>query len=237
MFLKLRSLKLLLILLLCLVKESQSQTPAFNLDNFNNRNSEHQSLVQQVRLWSYCSGRFVQITRAGSKGVDANGEKEGNFSQLLIISINGGFVRIQGMASKLYLCFNKKGKLRARYRPLKSSCDFSHNLTSNGYDTFKLRDKAEWSIGFKKRRGKKLPGFIRPGKNEDECHHFGLINLDKTVITQPVDFRRVMEWNFSKKGKSMSEQRKRPRKIRHNRKQKRRRGRRRKNRLRTVGTT
>lgn len=59
----------------------QSQIPAFNLDNFNNRNSEHQSLVQQVRLWSYCSGRFVQITRAGSKGVDANGEKEGNFSK------------------------------------------------------------------------------------------------------------------------------------------------------------
>lgn len=59
----------------------QSQTPAFNLDNFNNRNSEHQSLVQQVRLWSFCSGRFVQITRAGSRGVDANGEKEGNFSK------------------------------------------------------------------------------------------------------------------------------------------------------------
>ena len=124
-----------------------------------------------------------------------------------------------------------------QYRPLKSSCDFSHNLTSNGYDTFKLRDKAEWSIGFKKRRGKKLPGFIRPGKNEDECHHFSLINLEKTVITQPVDFLRVKEWNFSKKGKSMSEQRKRPRKIRHNRNQKRRRGRRRKNKSRTVGTT
>uniref|UniRef100_K1RP74 Uncharacterized protein n=1 Tax=Magallana gigas TaxID=29159 RepID=K1RP74_MAGGI len=49
------------------------------------------------------------------------------------------------------------------FQPPKSlphSCDFSQNLTGDGYHTFKLRDKPEWSIGFKK-RGKKLPGFIR----------------------------------------------------------------------------
>ncbi|XP_048745795.1 fibroblast growth factor 18-like isoform X2 [Ostrea edulis] len=230
-----RLLKLLLILLLCLVKVSQGY-PNFNLEKIAKKLTGPQSLMKQAHLWNVCSQKFVRIKKPGSKGVDAMGVKGKDFTLLKITSINGGFIRIQGMDNKLYLCFNKKGQLRTRYRPPKfapHSCDFSQNLTGDGYHTFKLRDRPDWSIGFKK-KGRKLPGFLRPGRNNEICHHFSLEITDRTVITQPVDFDMYPLHHFSKDNlkeknrfRSYRKKGKRKRKIRHNRKKNRRRGRRR----------
>lgn len=216
-----RSLKLLLILLLCFVKVSQSY-PDFKIDNIADKlnTGVAGSVEKEAHLWNYCSEKFVQITRLGSKGVNARGSQKSTFSLLKIISIDGGFIRIKGMASKLYLCFNKKGKLRTRFEPPKSlphSCDFSQNLTGVGYHTFKLRDKPEWSIGFKKKGGKKLPGFIRK-PSQETCHHFSLELLDHSTITTPVDFDKFpLKYDFRS-----IEYRNRKMKIRHERKKRRR---------------
>lgn len=229
-----RSLKLLLILLLCFVKVSQG-FPDFKIGNIADQLTGAESLEKESRLWNRCSNKFVQITRLGSKGVDAGGPKENDFSRLKIISIDGGFIRIRGMANNFYLCFNKKGKLRTRFQPPKSlphSCDFSQNLTGDGYHTFKLRDKPDWSIGFKE-NGKKLPGFLRK-ESQKICHHFSLEPLDPMRITTPVDFDKLpLNYDF-RKNQNRENKRNKKRKIRHkhrkNRKN-RRRERRRKNSL------
>lgn len=206
-------LKLLLILLLCFVNDSQG-FPDFNINNIADKLTGAQSLEKEALLWNFCSERFVQITKPGSRGVNAKGSIKSAFSLLKIISIDGGFIRIRGMANNLYLCFNKKGKLRTRFQPPKSlphSCDFSQNLTGDGYDTFKLRDKPEWSIGFKKKNGKKLPGFIRK-PSQETCHHFSLEVLNPMSITQPVDFNKYsLKYDFLKIQNGR-------RKIRHKRK-------------------
>ncbi|XP_061194862.1 uncharacterized protein LOC133203021 [Saccostrea echinata] len=225
-----RSLKLLLlILLLCLVNASQVVSGfKFNLHKLpKTLNGSQTSLVRKGYLWNVCSTRFLRIKKPGSKGVDASGEKGKDFTLLKITSIDGGFVRIQGMDNNLFLCFNKKGKLRTRNRPPKSlphSCDFSQNLTRDGFDTFKLRDRPDWSVGFK-RNGRKLPGFLRPGKNHETCHHFSLEIIDGTVLTQPYDFDKLpKDYVFPKKRKNQNRQ-KRRRKIRHKRRKNLRRGR------------
>jgi hypothetical protein len=127
-----------------------------------------------------------------------------------------------------------------QYQPPKSaphSCDFSQNLTGDGYHTFKLRDRPDWSIGFKK-NGRKLPGFIRPGRNHERCHHFSLEVIDRTIFTQPVDFDMYPLDHFSKdklKNKntlrSHRKKWKRRGRTRHNRRKNRRRGRLRKSRI------
>lgn len=107
-----------------------------------------------------------------------------------------------------------------QFEPPKSlphSCDFSQNLTGVGYHTFKLRDKPEWSIGFKKKGGKKLPGFIRK-PSQETCHHFSLELLDHSTITTPVDFDKFpLKYDFRS-----IEYRNRKMKIRHERKKRRR---------------
>lgn len=196
-----RSLLLLLILLLCFVKDSQG-FPDFKIDNIADKLKGEHSLEKRAVLWNFCSQKLVQITKPGSRGVNARGSRNSEFSNLTIISIDGGFIRIRGMANKLYLCFNKKGKLQTRFQPPKSlphSCDFSQNLTGDGYHTFKLRDKPEWSIGFKK-RGKKLPGFIRK-PSQEPCHHFSLDLLNPTPITIPFDFNKKKNYLFNNSGK------------------------------------
>lgn len=98
--------------------------------------------------------------------------------------------------------FNYSYFFKFQFQPPKSlphSCDFSQNLTGDGYHTFKLRDKPEWSIGFKK-RGKKLPGFIRK-PSQEPCHHFSLDLLNPTPITIPFDFNKKKNYLFNNSGK------------------------------------
>ncbi|XP_062572529.1 uncharacterized protein LOC134234468 [Saccostrea cucullata] len=224
-----RSSKLLLILLLCLVNFSQVVSGfKFDLQKLpETLNGPQTSLVRKGYLWNLCSKKFVRIKKPGSRGVDATGTKGKDFTLLKVTSIDGGFLRIQGMDNNLFLCFNKKGKLRIRNRPPRSlphSCDFSQNLTTLGYHTFKLRDRPDWSVGFKK-NGRKLPGFIRPGKNHERCHHFELEIIDLRVRTQPYDFDKLPPgYVFPNERKNKNKQ-KRRRKIRHKRRKNLRRGR------------
>ncbi|XP_052101513.1 uncharacterized protein LOC127735391 isoform X1 [Mytilus californianus] len=178
---------------------------------------ENQEPSRRRRYWieSRCSEMFVRI-RPGTRrnSIDASGKKTppGRYTSIIMESIGrNGLVRLQGEDSLMYLCFNNKGRLRARHHPL-DSCNLVYNITHDKYYQFRLADEDhKWFIGFKKKklrnsvRGKALPGYKKkPNTRLERCYDFTLIAIDQHNTTpspySPVNFHEYSDnWDPQKK--------------------------------------
>lgn len=178
---------LLLILLVCFVDAKVTgYSPFRDLNNTTLQGSGDASIVRRYTLWNRCTEKFVRIRKTGKKGVDARGRYiEAKYTTLKVKSVGqGGIVEIQGEESGLYLCFSKRGKLRARHKA-KEYCKFYLKIV-NDYNQFNLVLNPQWFVGFKgtgrKRRGKPLPGYkdlLNPRMGR--CYDFYLMKVkDRT---------------------------------------------------------
>lgn len=80
-----------------------------------------------------------------------------------------------------------------------SRCDFIYN-TTNGYTQFRLVEREDWYIGFRRKRskqknrvkGKPLPGYKKTVKRFEMCYDFTLEPLHPVpTIYSPIDFNKL----------------------------------------------
>lgn len=210
-----RLITLLLILLEIYVVDayrvSGHHQPNFGLHNSTFLSDPNQpSVLRRYFFESRCSEMYVRIKLGTRNSIDASGREPGaNYTSIIMESIGmNGRVRLQGEMSKHYLCFSKKGKLRARHDPKTETCNFIYNITSDGYYQFRLEANEQWFIGFKKKklrnsvRGKALPGYKKRGLRFEGCYDFKLkpVDLPKRATTySPIDFAQLpKDWDPEK---------------------------------------
>ncbi|XP_021358897.1 fibroblast growth factor 18-like isoform X2 [Mizuhopecten yessoensis] len=199
-----RLLTLLLILHWCVVNASGNQV--FQIKDFEsvpdteetNPGDVISSLSYRYSVWNRCTGRFLRIRKPGRNGVDAKGDKHANYTSIIIESIGQkGLVRIKGETSGLYLCYSRRGKLRAKERH-SEYCTFNWVVNDNNkHDEFRLNLNSNWYIGFRKRRrksrkgfGKPLPGYLYKTPKMKKCFQFLVTPLD----ARPQQPRPPIDW-------------------------------------------
>lgn len=187
-----RLLTLLLILPWCVVNAS-GNSEFFQFKDFEVLDTEETnpgdvitSLSYRYSVWNRCTRRYLRIRKPGRNGVDAKGDKFGNYTSIIIESIGqAGLVRIKGDTSGLYLCYSRRGKLRAKSRH-SEYCTFNWVVNDNTrHDEFRLNVNSNWYIGFKKRRrnsrkgfGKPLLGYLYQNVKMRKCYQFLVTPLD-----------------------------------------------------------
>lgn len=126
-----------------------------------------QSYERRYRLNNRCGGN-MQIT---GKTVHA---KRGNFDELVVktVLLNGQIrLQIQSEKAKSFLCFNKNGKLIARYKYVPEDCTFVEKLDDSHYtELVQERNGKSWHVGFN-RKGKTIKGSAYKNKPK-RCFQF-----------------------------------------------------------------
>ncbi|XP_060068479.1 fibroblast growth factor 18-like [Ylistrum balloti] len=198
-------LTLLLILSWCVVNAS-GNSEVFDFKDFEsvlntdetNPGDVLSSLSYRYSVWNSCTRRYLRIRKPGRNGVDAKGDKHANDTSNIIESIGQkGLVRIKGEASGLYLCYSRRGKLRAKARH-SEYCTFRWVINDNTrHDEFRLNVNSNWYIGFKKWRrnrrkgsGKPLPGYHYRNPKMRKCYQFLVTPLDP----RPQQSRPPIDW-------------------------------------------
>ncbi|KAK3094383.1 hypothetical protein FSP39_001032 [Pinctada imbricata] len=147
--------------------------------------------------------------------------------EVAITSVGPDVVTIQGVKSTLYLCFNKKGRLRGKASPRKHRCHFSQNLTADGYVNFHLKSATDPKlfIGFRN-NGKSLPGYKKiTNTRMERCFDLSLRELNPKKVEGPFDFN-TLPLSYDPEEQETFSTKRRMRKIRHYRKRRRHRNRR-----------
>lgn len=139
-------------------------------------------MTTQIRkhvLNNACNRRFVLIERQGRKGVNARGIKREDLNaQLLFESTHRGTVKIFGIHTGLYLCFNKRGKLITRHSGNSPLCEFVEEYSDPSRFHYRMAGRKDnpWYLGFKRRNGKPYKGRARENfssnSKKQDCFKF-----------------------------------------------------------------
>jgi len=123
--------------------------------------------LRRYNLYNRCSHQHLQIpgknVRTGS----------GSFDELLVRDVGpNSTMRIQGFKSKAYLCFTKRGKLKARFQFVSDNCVFEEKIDDNMYTELWLHRKNKlWKVGFD-RKGRPLTGDSYNKRIDPKCFQF-----------------------------------------------------------------
>ncbi|XP_045189297.2 fibroblast growth factor 18-like isoform X2 [Mercenaria mercenaria] len=141
-------------------------------------------------LYNLCSERIVKIVKKGRKGINARGKWKGknmDFSKLIFESTPSGTIKIYGEHTALHLCFNRRGKLRAKTNGKSKLCQFKEEYSDDKFYThYKTADTTkDWYLGFKK-NGKPLKGtdINRFNVRNEDCFKFQKLHQNRTSETQ-----------------------------------------------------
>ncbi|XP_035208424.1 fibroblast growth factor 8b-like [Stegodyphus dumicola] len=129
------------------------------------------SRIQRTyKLYNQCSSKHVQIV---GKVINAKGQSSSANVNLSFISApdknHPNAIQIIGQKSGRYVCFNKKGKLIARFNGKKRLCMFEENFSEDHYTVLQSIFNKDWYVGFN-RKGKPLKGNLH--KTKKKCYHF-----------------------------------------------------------------
>lgn len=161
-------------------------------DLFFNQNVSHTveetgTHIRKHLLYNLCSEKIVKIIRNGRKGINARGKIKGknmNLSKLIFESTPSGTIKIYGEHTGLHMCFNKRGRLRAKVNGKSKLCQFKEEYSDNNkYTHYRTADTTErFYLGFKK-NGKPLKGTRKETnrKNED-CYKFQKVYPNRTSV-------------------------------------------------------
>uniref|UniRef100_T1IQI1 Fibroblast growth factor n=1 Tax=Strigamia maritima TaxID=126957 RepID=T1IQI1_STRMM len=124
-------------------------------------------VLRRYSLYNRCSGQHLQIP---GKNVFAG---SGPFAELLVRDFGfNSTIKIQGYKSKAYLCFTKRGKLKARFHFVPDNCVFEEKMDDNMYTALWLRRKNKlWKVGFNK-KGRPLAGDSYNKRIDPTCFQF-----------------------------------------------------------------
>ncbi|XP_064631508.1 fibroblast growth factor 18-like isoform X2 [Lineus longissimus] len=141
----------------------------------------------KFKIYNQCSKKNVQIRR---RNVNAGASHRNPYSDLILHMDQGDFgtrIRIQGEKSKMFLCFNKRGRLIARHKSEtmkhageSEKCLFVEKLMKNDFYQYESVANPLWYIGFKK-NGKPLKGYDAANPTRERCFLFLKKDVEQTT--------------------------------------------------------
>lgn len=173
---------------------------------------------RRTQLYSRNSGRHVQILDKGK--VVAKGLFGDKYADVVILTVSYGKVRIMGLETDRYICFDKRGRLISRIRP-SSKCNFQERFGKDAFTMYIAENPKGKFLAFSKsgtprfseknRSGKKAVQFVeRPrsrrvktnryyrGKERNNEAWMRTFQIYKTLAQRNESFRPSF---VSKKGK------------------------------------
>ncbi|XP_023222990.1 fibroblast growth factor 17-like isoform X1 [Centruroides vittatus] len=131
-------------------------------------------------LYNQCSRKHLSIVGKNITALGVDQSPFANMSLETVVRKNTIGLKIMGLNSGRYLCFNKRGKLIARFVGENKRCLFKEVLSPDMYTKFQSLYNSDWFVGFNK-KGKPLKG--KPDRHKGKRHCFSFIKRGFSYLT------------------------------------------------------
>ncbi|XP_055337552.1 fibroblast growth factor 18-like [Paramacrobiotus metropolitanus] len=130
-------------------------------------------VIRKYALHSRCSGRSIRLLPTKSNMVRADAPSTNPYAQLTVRSVRPGEVSISNDITRLFLCFNRQGKLIMRPEYRDKYCGFHELNPKKSHFVIQSAYNKTWFVGFG-RDGNSLRGaeYVRKLDKNRGCYNF-----------------------------------------------------------------